>query len=382
MISSVSSADYYVNEGTTYKNITDWMINDAKTGNNLIFNTSSYNLTDQLIINKSINIKSYKNTHINFIQEEDMWCMFEINAKNSFTYEGKNTVLISGLTLNHYGNGDTVDYSGGKFGTTISGSHNARVDIKNTIVNTNLINGSSIEIREGNILNSTFNSKSYGVLAFYWKGNIINSRINAKGNGLSSYYNRGYWNGNMINTTIISGKSGVEVIVWKGKITNSTIHSKGSKSDGISIKYTEGSIYRSKIISKNGYAVKISEVAKITKSSLSSGKGLSKTYKYLPDLKIDSAFIYGRTAYISISNIGYSSSKPCQIGLKIGKTLKKAHVKSIKPFHLNFNLKNTITVKIILPKKLVNDKLKTVKVDYYNKNKELNKKNNVFKFIL
>ncbi|MCL2116770.1 MAG: hypothetical protein FWH29_11180 [Methanobrevibacter sp.] len=376
MISSVSSADYYVNEGTTHKNITHWIKNEAKTGDNLIFNTSSYNLTNRLDITKSINIKSYKNTHINFIQEDEMYGMFYIPAK---------VVVFSGLTLNHNGNGNTLDFSGGEFGTTINAFH---VNIKNTVINNNLIRGVSVDTRKGNIVNCTINSKSHGIRVSYWKGNIINSRINANHAIANSFLTINivdYWYGNMINTTIDSGDNGVEVTVWKGKIINSTIHTNGSKSDGININYGEGRIHRSKISSKDGYAVKISDAVKITNSSLSSGKGLSKSIRYLPDLKVNKAVISGRTCYIAISNIGNSTSKPTQVGLKIGKVLFKARVKSIRPFIIQGHsdeswVKNNVTVKITLAKKYINSRLKTVKVDYYNKIKEINKKNNIFKF--
>jgi len=374
MISSVSSANYYVNEGTSHKDITDWIKNDAKAGDNLIFNTSSYNLTNPLNITKSINIKSNKNTQINFYQEDYMYGMLFITAKN---------VSLSGLTLNHNGNGNFQDYSGGEIGNTIQGTH---VNIKNTVINTNLKWGVSILIEKGNIVNCTINSKSVGIGVFKWNGSLINSKIYSKEVGISKnilYPTRGdYWNGNMINSTIVSEGKGVHLTIWKGKIINSTIRSNGLKSDGINIEYAKGSIQSSKIKSINGYAVKITDTVKITNSSLSSRKGLSKVYKYLPDLKVDKAFISGRIAYISISNIGYSTSKPCYVGIKIGKTLKKVPIKSINPLIPGNNQKNKINVEITLPKKLVNNKLKTVKVDYYNKIKERNKKNNVFKFIL
>ncbi|MDR2967450.1 MAG: hypothetical protein LBU74_05840 [Methanobacteriaceae archaeon] len=377
MISSVSSANYYVNEDTSHKNITDWIKNNAKTGDNLIFNTSSYNLTDRLNITKSINIKSNKNTQINFIQQDEMYCMFYVTAKN---------VVFSGLTINHNGNGNTQEYSSGEWGTTINGFH---MNIKNTVINTNLIYGASISFRKGSIVNCTINSKSQGIQVSYWKGNIINSRINANEgitNRIALFHNVDYWYGDMANTTIVSGNNGVELTVWKGKIINSTIRTNGSKAVGINIQYGEGRIHGSKIISVDGYAVKISDAVKITNSSLSSRKGLSKSVRYLPDLKVSKAFISGRTCYITISNIGFSTSKPTRIGLKIGKVLIKAHVKSIKPFIPQEHspdswTKHTTKVKITLPKKYTSGKyLKTVKVDYYNKIKETNKKNNILKF--
>jgi len=380
VLNSVSSADYYVNEDTSHENITNWMKNRAKTGDSLIFNTSKYNLTNRLDISKSITIKSYKNTHIDFIQEDEVYRMFKITGKN---------VLISGLTLNHYGNGNMLYPEDGEFGTTISGS---RVDLKNTVINTNLIYGVSVSILKGNIVNCTINSKFQGIVVFKWKGNIINSRINAKqgitNRVVGSNNVVDYWYGDMVNSGIVSGKNGMEVTLWRGNIINSTIRTNDSKSSGIIIKYGEGRIHGSKIISKNGHAIKISDSVRITNSSLSSRKGFSKTIRYLPDLKIHEAFMSRRTCHITVSNIGSSTSKPVKLGLRVGKILKIVPIKSIRPFipqehSPNSLMKNTAKVKITLPKKYASEKyFKTVKVDYYNKIKETNKKNNVFRFKL
>ncbi len=65
-ILSVSATNYYVNNDTQQKDIEGWMKNKASTGDNLIFNTSTYELSDTLVVNKKINILSYKNTEINF----------------------------------------------------------------------------------------------------------------------------------------------------------------------------------------------------------------------------------------------------------------------------------------------------------------------------
>ena len=66
---SVSAADLTINSDTSYEDIDYWM-NDYTTvkGNNLIFNVSNYELSDTLLVSKSINIKSNKKTQINFNQ--------------------------------------------------------------------------------------------------------------------------------------------------------------------------------------------------------------------------------------------------------------------------------------------------------------------------
>jgi hypothetical protein len=133
-ISSISAADFYVYECTTHKDITEWIDTKAKNGDNLIFNTVKYDLSDNLIINKSINIKSYKNTVINFNKSEGMIKAYA---------DGK--VVLSDLTLNH--NSKHVPYMVRV--STISAGY---MDIKNTVINTNFNWGSSIRIVKGNVL--------------------------------------------------------------------------------------------------------------------------------------------------------------------------------------------------------------------------------------
>jgi hypothetical protein len=118
-------------------------------------------------------------------------------------------------------------------------------------------------------------------------------------------------------------------------------------------------------------------------SSLSSKKCLLKIYRYLAILKINRVTLSGNTYTITITNDGYSMFKPTQLGLKAGKMLKKVSIKSMKALIPFANIKNKITVKITLPKKYVSEKyLKILKVDYYNKNKEISKKNSTLKFRL
>ncbi len=368
LISSVSAANFYVNNGTTDKNINDWINKTAKTGDNLIFNTQSYDLTDRLNISKSINIKSYKNTQINFNKPD---FMFFITAKKS---------TISGLTLNH--NFEELQFFRID---TISGGND--IDIKNTIINTNGPWSSCISLYgKGNIINSTLNSKSRGIDIVKWNGNLSNLKINAKDEGISESeykeYGRTYWYGNLINTSISSGKDGIHLQEWKGKIINSKIYTNGSKSNGINIKYSKGTISKTVVTSKNAYAAKIPNDVKIASSSFSSKKGLSIVYRYLTDLKISRATLsLDKSYHITVVNSGYSPSKSSYLVIKAGKVTKKVPIKSLEPYIPFAKTKYKITVKITLPKKYISEKyLKIVKIDYYNKNKEINKKNNIKKF--
>ncbi|WP_054835056.1 hypothetical protein [Methanobrevibacter arboriphilus] len=99
LMGSVSAADLTINSNTSYEDIDYWM-NDYTTvkGNNLIFNVSNYELSDTLLISKSINIKSNKKTQINFNQNKNM---FNITA---------NEITFSGLVLNHNGKGGVYKY--------------------------------------------------------------------------------------------------------------------------------------------------------------------------------------------------------------------------------------------------------------------------------
>ena len=99
LISSVSASNFYVSDNTTHKDITNWMKKDAKKGDNLRFNTSSYSLSDTLVISKSVNVKSYKNTKIYFN-----------SSKNLFNVTS-NDVNFTGLFLYHVP-AEKINYSG------------------------------------------------------------------------------------------------------------------------------------------------------------------------------------------------------------------------------------------------------------------------------
>jgi hypothetical protein len=96
----------------------------------------------------------------------------------------------------------------------------------------------------------------------------------------------------------------------------------------------------------------------------------SSNNKKLADLTITKITKKGNTHTVFIKNIGKKSAGSSYLGVLNGKNLiKKANVKAI-------GIGKTIQVKVTLDKKY-STKLKTFKVDYYNKIKENNKNNNI-----
>lgn len=90
MVANVSAGELIVNKNSTHKDIDTWMKNSSTVkGNNLIFNTTKYELTDTINVYKSVNIKSNVKTQINFNKNKDM---FNVTA---------NGINFSGLTLKH-----------------------------------------------------------------------------------------------------------------------------------------------------------------------------------------------------------------------------------------------------------------------------------------
>lgn len=350
LISTASAADYYVNKDTSQKNISDWMKNDAKNGDNLIFNVSSYTLNDTLNISKSVTIKSDINSKISFNKNKDM---FDVKT---------NGITFSGINLDYNGQGTSKIMYGAISTLDASKKTTKQFLVKDTVINVN---------------------KKYasGILLGTLQGNIINSTINIK--GANSYgISLTKWTGDLINTTIrSSGKDSVCVysVSWNGKVNESKISNNGSHKDiytaGFISVNSIGSIINSEIKSKNSYAVMVSDNVKITNSSLSSKKGLPNVYRYRPDLIIGNEIsIAKRTYSFKVYNIGHIKSNACTFTLKVGKITKKATVKALNPSKFT-------TVKITISSKYLGKKYtKTIKVDANNVNKENNKKNNGGKF--
>jgi len=377
LIGSVSAADLTVNSNTSHKDITDWM-NSGTTvsGNNLIFNVSSYELSDTLLVSKSINIKSDKKTQINFKQNKNM---FNISA---------NQISFSGLVLNHNGKG----VYGAPVSTILAPIPAKTITIRDTTIN--LRNDYSIAISMGsgkcNFINSQIIGNgmyNYGVVALDLNVNFQNSQIRFNknfGSGILTYnkltgdftntkislqseslgISSPEWVGNFINSEITGNSDswGIYVDKWNGKLSSSKIVFSGVRSYGVHSKNGLGTISKSTIHAKNGVAVYASKNVKASASSVISRKNFPGLYYIGPrvvPLRVSST-TRTNTYTFRISNIGESKSKVSQLRISVGKFKKTAKVKEISKG-------NIITVKVKLPSKYATTKTKkTANIIFYN----------------
>ncbi|MCL2156951.1 MAG: hypothetical protein FWH54_02895 [Methanobrevibacter sp.] len=363
VIGSVSAANFNVKDKTSYNDITKWM-KTAKNGDSLIFTGKSYNLTDSILIDKAINVKSTKNTKINFYKNKTMFYVISSGA------------TFSNLTLNHKGYGSAeLDSTG-------------RVINKNFIFVVSASQDSFKKINFNKVTINTKNSYVSGINIPLWNGNVTKSKVNTKGiwgHGVSAEQ----WIGNFVNSYIATkglGSVALNSNVWTGKVTGAKIYNKapfnsGGVPVGILFPIGKGSITKSIVKVPGGNAVKLDKNIKVTKSTLVSMKGRPKLYTFLPDLSINIKNIKRtkNTYSIKVFNMDpkglqVGTSNPCYLGIKIGSYHKTVKVKAL-------SYGQNTTVKISIPSKYVSKKYtKTVKVDYYNKVKEENKTNNVVKF--
>jgi len=376
VISSVAAADYYVDNSTTHSDIANWMKNDAKKGDNLIFTGSRYDLTDTIVVSKSINIKSENKTQINFKKESRG--IFEVVVSG---------VNFDGLSLNHAGKTDenTAIYA---FGAS------KKINIKNTDIKVSGLYSFAFNIEnwQGNVTNCKIDAETAGsgIYSKNWVGNLVNSKIMSKnGNNIDIHK----WKGNMINselssTYLISGGANY----WAGKITGSKISCYGYDYghdlgySGISFYNSKGTITNSTITVKRGIALGVSDEVKVSNCSITSEKKHPKIYRYRSDLVIDSVKKSGNNYKIQFHNKGPIDSKPCTLVIKYGnKILKKVSIKktlTLEQGQTQYRPDVKVSIiKVAIPAKYANNKYtKTVIIDYYNKNKEYNKKNNRYNF--
>jgi len=375
VISSVAAADYYVDNNTKHSDIVNWMKNDAKNGDNLIFTGSKYDLTDTITVNKSIDIKSENKTQINF------------NKKNKNMFKvAVSGVNFEGLSLNYHGSDyKSVIYASGAF---------KKINIKNTDIKVTSSDVDTINIGKwlGNITNCKINIESQfsgALTSNVWTGNIVNSKI-ITGTGLGTQHvdaiiRLGKWKGNIINSEIYTNSSCAISAEWKGKITGSKIHCGIDKKNtytsyGLFLPGSKGTITKSTIKVFRGSALGIPDEVKVSNCTLSSGKKYPNINRFRSDLVIDSVKKSGKFYKVSFSNMAFviADSKPCTLVIKCGnKILKKVNVKSLEGVMEGPQK----TIKVAIPAKYANKKYtKTAIIDYYNVNKEYNRKNNQYKF--
>jgi hypothetical protein len=194
IINTVAAANYYVDNNTKHTDITNWIENDAKKGDNLIFTGPKYDLTDTIIVSKSINIKSENKTKINFKKNRDM---FNVMVSG---------VNFDGLSLNYNYKGegfDTVIHASGKF---------KEINIKNTDIKVNgeMDNAIYIENWYGNVTNCKINingANSFGIYSDNWVGNLVKSKVifeKVKNPSIGRPILIFKWNGNITNSNISS----------------------------------------------------------------------------------------------------------------------------------------------------------------------------------
>ena len=394
LIGSVSAADYNVTSWTTQNDINNWMKSSSTVkGDSLVFIENKYDLSDTIVITKSINIKSSTNTQINFYQSK---AMFNINSTG---------VTFSGLTLNHNANGknkdsriSTMEFTGTKtvniansnfnlngnylsatsFGNWVGNVHNCRIN-GNGVDNF----GFTTENWNGNIYNSVFimnknNANAIGVLSV-WTGSIVNTQIFLKGKQ-SIGIMASSWQGGLSNVTINADETdsfGIFVDKWRGTFSKSNIQANQYNSIGIHSFDSAGTISNCVVSAKGGYAILVSKNVKVISTQASSKKGIANVYFFGPKLKLGvvSKKLNSRVYSINVHNIGELRSKSAKLTIFYGKNKKTFKVKAIKSG-------NFVTVKVVLPAKFATKKyLKYVRLNYVDVfGKKIATKKSKFKF--
>ncbi len=377
LIGSASAADFTVNSNTSHEDINNWLDDwDTVDGNNLIFNVSRYELSDTLILTKSINIKSDKKTQINFNQNKYMFVV------------STNQISFSGLIINNNGQGIYQN----PVSTIFAAVPAKTISVKDTSINLNKDYSAGITMGEGNLnfinsnikgsgiynygiisknLNVNFQKSSIALSKNYCSGlfilnklagNFTNTKISIQSIsiGIATYE----WIGNFVNSEI-NGKSeayGISANKWNGKISGSKMIFTGSSSYGINSTNSKGSIYKSTIHAKKGIAAAVSKYVKVSGSSMISKSGFPGVYYFGPrmiPLKV-SRYTNSRLYTFKIANIGESKSKTSYLTISAGKFKKTVKVKGISPGKL-------ITVKVILPATYSSFKYKKVaNMIFYN----------------
>ena len=399
LISSVSASNFYVSDNTTHKDITNWMKKDAKKGDNLIFNTSYYDLSDTLTISKSVNIKSFKSTVIKFNKLESM---FNVKINNvNFTginlihnYEGISNVygISTILASQSYQliNFKNVNITGNMENVTLSSKLKKEAK-KEKYIDLFHYSGIYIDMWKGNVTNCNIFANgelSNALSPSHWIGNIKNSNITSKGKETICVTLAWTWKGNLINSNIFANgfdSAAIHSPFWRGKMEKSKIYSCGNASYPYNTISPNAAIvsYRSKgqvsnciIKSNNSHGIVASYNMKVNNCIISHKKGFKKIYRNKADLKINSVKKHENNYYITIKNIGDYQSKDCYLLLKTSTLTKKIKIHSMAE-----SFGGPETYKIKIPKKYANKYYtKTIILDYYKQNKEHNKKNNIYKF--
>ena len=391
LVGSVSATDLTVNSDTSNKNIADWMDSDTTvSGSNLVFNVTSYELSDTLVVSKPINIKSDKNTQINFNKNTEM---IHITA---------NTVNFSGLTLNHggrgvYGNPAATILAPGTTAKTINivdtsinlrGDYSVGVAIGNgrlSFINSHIrgngiynygvvANDITVNFQRSSIvLNKNYGS---GVLAYTkLAGDFTNTRINLQSSSMGIFAPQ--WTGRFINGEI-TGKAnsyGINANRWNGQVSGSRIILSGTNSEGIFSRNSKGTISRSTIHVRNGRAVAVSGNVKVSGSSAISKKGTPGVYYFGPRMHVlrVSTTTKSKIYTFRITNVGESKSRVSKLSITSGKFKRTVNVKSV-------NAGRTITLRVTLPSKFATTQTRKAARIFFRNSAGLKEPSNTLNF--
>jgi hypothetical protein len=191
---------------------------------------------------------------------------------------------------------------------------------------------------------------SFGITIRDWKGNLQNSIVSLTGNKIS--------------VPVSSDK-------WSGKVENSNIVANGNSLAGFVSVNSKGTISKSNISAKKGFAILVSDKVTVKNVKAVSKKGYSKIYRYRPDLVLSTKVPkYGYSYYIVVSNNGILPAKASYLNVKVrGKFSKNYYVKALSPG-------KSVRIKVTIPKKYANTKYtKIVTVDAKKRIKELSETN-------
>ena len=244
-VGTVSAVDLVVNSSTTSNDIDSWIKNNNTVkGDNLIFNVTTYNLNDTLIVSKPITIKSNIKTKINFNKNKHM---FYINSRE---------VNFSGLTLEHSGKATAEFVYSIIFANSSSTIHANFKDMK-FILNNKYLGAIAIKSLIGDINNSNIIGKksfNVGVACNNWTGNVFKSFITMEKDSSFPLMILEAYRGNISQSKIMLKSSQSYALVtgiWVGNFLNSDIGASGSGTIGIIAEKWTGNSSFSKFILKD-----------------------------------------------------------------------------------------------------------------------------------
>ncbi len=258
-------------------------------------------------------------------------------------------------------------------------------------------------IYNSNIFVSSKAKSSFAVFSTKWKGSLYKTSINMKGSLNYGIFVMSKWTGSSYDSKIYSsGKDSISILplnwkgglysslisasgigsmglgvngTWTGKISKSKIYANAKKGYGLFIfsPKSKGTIEKSVVSAKNGYAIGIPKSIKVINTKSTAKKGIAKIYYFGPKLAVGSIqYSYsnivsdvlglgGSRAYIiEVYNYGEYSSKIANLVITGGGYKKTVKIKTIKS-------EKSREMTVYVPKWVSSSKItKYAKVVYYN----------------